>query len=46
MALDLTERVKLVAGVELSVIVGSQSLYGVTAPVPCMSSLKVQRRSR
>ncbi len=32
--LDLTERVKLVAGVELPVIVGSQSLYGVTPHVP------------
>jgi hypothetical protein len=32
--LDLTERVKLVAGVELPVIVGSQSLYGVTSYVP------------
>jgi hypothetical protein len=32
--LDLTERVKLVAGVELPVIVGSQSLYGVTSQVP------------
>jgi len=31
---DLTERVKLVAGVELPVIVGSQSLYGVTSHVP------------
>jgi hypothetical protein len=31
---DLTERVKLVAGVELPVIVGSQSLYGVTPHVP------------
>lgn len=31
---DLTERVKLVAGVELPVIVGSQSLYGVTSQVP------------
>jgi hypothetical protein len=32
--LDLTERVKLVAGVELPVIVGSQSLYAVTTHVP------------
>ena len=32
--LDLTERVKLVAGVELPVIVGSQSLYAVTSQVP------------
>jgi hypothetical protein len=32
--LDLTERVKLVAGVELPVIVGSQSLYAVTSHVP------------
>ncbi len=32
--LDLTERVKLVVGVELPVIVGSQSLYAVTAHVP------------
>ena len=32
--LDLTERVKLVAGVELPVIIGSQSLYGVTSRVP------------
>ena len=32
--LDLTERVRLVAGVELPVIVGSQSLYGVTPHVP------------
>ena len=32
--LDLTERVKLVAGVELPVIVGSQSLYAVTSNVP------------
>lgn len=32
--LDLAERVKLVAGVELPVIVGSQSLYGVTSHVP------------
>ena len=32
--LDLTERVKLVAGVELPVIVGSQSLYAVTPHVP------------
>lgn len=31
---DLTERVKLVAGVEPPVIVGSQSLYGVTSQVP------------
>lgn len=31
---DLTERVKLLAGVELRVIVGSQSLYGVTSQVP------------
>lgn len=31
---DLTERVKLVAGVELPVIVGSQSLYAVTSQVP------------
>jgi hypothetical protein len=31
---DLTERVKLLAGVELPVIVGSQSLYGVTSQVP------------
>ena len=32
--LDLTERVKIVAGVKLPVIVGSQSLYGVTPHVP------------
>jgi hypothetical protein len=32
--LDLTERVKLLAGVEHPVIVGSQSLYGVTSRVP------------
>ena len=32
--LDLIERVKLVAGVELPVIVGSQSLYAVTSHVP------------
>jgi predicted DNA-binding protein len=32
--LDLTERVKLVAGVELPIIVGSQSLYAVTSQVP------------
>lgn len=31
---DLTERVKLVAGVELPVIVGSQSLFGLTSQVP------------
>jgi uncharacterized protein (UPF0254 family) len=31
---DLTERVKLVAGVELPVIVGSQSLYGLTPHAP------------
>jgi hypothetical protein len=31
---DLTERVKLLAGVELPVIVGSQSLYAVTPYVP------------
>lgn len=31
---ELTERVKLVTGVELPVIVGSQSLYGVTPHVP------------
>jgi hypothetical protein len=31
---DLTERVKLVAGVELPVIVSSQSLYGVTPHIP------------
>jgi hypothetical protein len=31
---DLTERVKLLAGVKLPVIVGSQSLYGVTSQVP------------
>lgn len=31
---DLTERVKLVAGVELPVIVGSQSIYGITSQVP------------
>lgn len=32
--LDLTKRVRLVAGVELPVIVGSQSLYAVTSQVP------------
>jgi len=32
--LDLTERIRLVAGVELPVIVGSQSLYAVTSSVP------------
>jgi hypothetical protein len=32
--LDLTERLRLVAGVELTVIVGSQSLYAVTSYVP------------
>lgn len=32
--LDLTERVRLVAGVEVPVIVGSQSLYAVTPQVP------------
>jgi hypothetical protein len=32
--LDLTERVKLVSGIELPVIVGSQSLYAVTSNVP------------
>ena len=32
--LDLTERVKLVAGVEMPIIVGSQSLYAVTTFVP------------
>jgi len=32
--LDLTARVKLVAGVEVPVIVGSQSLYAVTPHVP------------
>jgi hypothetical protein len=32
--LDLTERVRLVARVELPVIVGSQSLYAVTSQVP------------
>jgi hypothetical protein len=32
--LELTERVKLVAGVELPIIVGSQSLYAVTLHVP------------
>ena len=32
--LDLTERVRLVAGVEVPVIVGSQSLYAVTPHVP------------
>jgi hypothetical protein len=32
--LDLTERLRLVAGVELPVIVGSQSLYAVTSYVP------------
>ncbi len=32
--LDLTERVKLAAGVELPVITGSQSLYGATPHVP------------
>lgn len=32
--LDLTERVKLVAGVEVPIIVGSQSLYSVTSQVP------------
>jgi uncharacterized protein (UPF0254 family) len=32
--LDLTERVKLVAGVDLPVIIGSQSLYTVTSHVP------------
>jgi hypothetical protein len=31
---DLTERVKLVAGVKLPVIVGWRSLYGVTSHVP------------
>jgi hypothetical protein len=31
---DPTERGKLAAGVELPVIVGSQSLYGVTSRVP------------
>lgn len=32
--LDLAERIKLVAGVELPVIVGSQSLYAITSQVP------------
>lgn len=32
--LDLTERVKFMAGVELPVIVGSQSLYAITSQVP------------
>ncbi len=32
--LDLTERIKLVAGVEMPIIVGSQSLYAVTTFVP------------
>ena len=32
--LDLTERVRLVTGVELPIIVGSQSLYALTAQVP------------
>jgi hypothetical protein len=31
---DLTEHAKHVAGVELPVIVGSQSLYGLTPHVP------------
>jgi hypothetical protein len=32
--LDLTERVKLVAGVTTPIIVGSQSLYAITSQVP------------
>ena len=32
--LDLTERLKLVARVELPIIVGSQALYAVTSQVP------------
>lgn len=32
--LDLTEHVKLVAGVDLPAIIGSQSLYAVTSHVP------------
>lgn len=32
--LDLTERVKLVAGVEVPIIVGSQSIYAITPLVP------------
>ena len=40
--LDLTERVKLVAGVELPVTVGSQSLYGVTAQVPDIVNRSVE----
>ena len=40
--LDLTERVKLVAGVELPVIVGSQSLYGLTPHVPDLVKRSVE----
>jgi hypothetical protein len=32
--LDLTERVKQVAGVDVPIIVGSQSLYAITSQVP------------
>ena len=40
---DLTERVKLVAGTELPVIVCSQSLYGVTPHVPDIVKRSVER---
>ncbi|HKC62604.1 MAG TPA: DUF6036 family nucleotidyltransferase [Pyrinomonadaceae bacterium] len=40
--LDLTERVRQVAGVELPVIVGSQSLYAVTSQVPEIVRLSVE----
>jgi len=40
--LDLTEQVRRVAGVELPIIVGSQSLYAVTSQVPEIVRLSVE----
>jgi len=40
---DLTERVRTVAGVELPIMVGSQSLYGVTSRFPMASPTRVIR---
>jgi hypothetical protein len=40
--LDLTERVKLVAGVELPIIVGSQSPYDVTPHIPNIVNRSVE----
>lgn len=40
--LDLTSRVREVAGVEIPIIVGSQSIYGVTSQVPEIVKLSVE----